>query len=267
MNFMKKASFVLLICVCCFGCTQTNNKQSESQITDTTITDSIHVNKEPAVQADSSFDTTTQVKFDVQTLLDYFEKTELPLTIIQETSFTTRLPYEMTLKYFFKGNAKAMEYEKIVINMEDQTEMGRYTRHIEIIPCYYYIFNERIFVIYEFLGEDETKIRIGLLDDKGIEASHLEILYSNYEEAVTTINKISKIYGDVLYIFEYNMMEEGNPATNTRINIKSYTVNYDNNKFVLSSDETIYSPIEFYLFDKYKEEPDSIKSQDPFYKY
>ncbi|MBR5167779.1 MAG: hypothetical protein IKW86_06910 [Salinivirgaceae bacterium] len=53
---MKKAPFVLLICVCCFGCIQTNNKQSESQITDTTITDSIHVNKEPAVQADSSFE-------------------------------------------------------------------------------------------------------------------------------------------------------------------------------------------------------------------
>lgn len=200
-------------------------------------------------------------------LLSYFNEADLPISIINESEFTTRLPYDMTLKYFFKGNAKAMVYENIVINMEDQTEMGRYTRHIEIIPCYYYIFNERTFVIYEFLGEDETKTRIGLLDDKGIEASHLDILYSNYEDAVTTIDKISKIYGDVLYIFEYNMMEESNPATNTRINIKSYTVDYDNNKFVLSSDETIYSPIEFYLFDKYKEEPDSIKAQDPFYKY
>ena len=56
MKFMRKASLVLLICVYCFGCTRTNNKQSESQISDTTISDSAQVNEEPIVQADSSFE-------------------------------------------------------------------------------------------------------------------------------------------------------------------------------------------------------------------
>ncbi len=209
-----------------------------------------------------------QMTSDSKELLDFFDEIELPINIVDGPDFKKRLPREMTAKFFFKGNTKAMEYEDIVINMEDQTEMGRYINYVEIIPCYYYIFNERIFVIYKYLGEDETKVRVGLIDDNGMEKSHIDIEYSNYREPITTIDIISKIYGEVIYTFEYHSLVNRDSDNNaTSIQIKSYTVDYDNNKFVLSSDETIYSPIEFYLFDKYKEEPDSIKAQDPFYKY
>jgi len=50
MIFLKKASLVLLICACCFGCT--NNKQSELRVTDSVATDTIqNVNNDAIEEA------------------------------------------------------------------------------------------------------------------------------------------------------------------------------------------------------------------------
>lgn len=205
-----------------------------------------------------------QTQLDTRTLLDYFEEIDLPISIIKKPKFREKLPYEMVLNHFFNGDAEKMKYKLILVNEDDNSEKEvPFVK--EIIPCYYFIRNEKVFVIYKYLSDGETIGRIGVINKNGMEESHITIWYLN-EESTKYI--ISKNYGDIIFTFEYIELFNRDSTNNaTQINIKSYTVDYDNNKFVLSNEKTIYSPIEMYQFDKYKEEPDSIKAQDPFYIY
>lgn len=197
-------------------------------------------------------------------LLKYFTEIDIPISFVDITDERTILSYDTTLKYFFNSNPELMEYKEIATNMDDNTETI-YDEIIKIIPCYYYTVSDMEFVVYEELAEEETLqlgiLRNGMLNDK------LTLYYTDEFELQTTI---SKIYGEIIYIFEYNSLmpyELDGSGNVTRINIKAYIIDQETNKFTLTREDVIYSKTEKYLFSKYKEVPDSIKAQDPFYKY
>lgn len=196
--------------------------------------------------------------------LNYFTEIDIPVSFVRLTQGKEILPYDITLKYFYDNKPELMEYKEIATNMDDNTETI-YDEIIKIIPCYYYTVSDMEFVVYEELAEEETLqlgiLRNGMLNDK------LTLYYTDEFELQTTI---SKIYGEIIYIFEYNSLmpyELDGSGNVTRINIKAYIIDQETNKFALAREDVIYSKTEKYLFSKYKEVPDSIKAQDPFYKY
>lgn len=197
-------------------------------------------------------------------LLRYFTEIDIPVSFVDLTDERTVLPYDTTLKYFYNNKPELMEYKEIATNMEDNTETI-YDKIIKIIPSYYYTINDTEFVVYKEVAEEETlqlgMLRNGKLNDK---------LTLHYLDDYSSQYIISKIYGEIIYIFEYNSIwpKDADGLGNvTRINIKQYVIDLEINKFTLAKENNINSSIETYQFVKFEELPDSIKEQDPFYKY
>lgn len=202
-------------------------------------------------------------------LLSFFEEIDVPFFVTERSSYNeTRIPYQIALKHFFNNDENTMSYEDIGVSMEDNSEIFRIKRTKEIVPYFYYKVENRNYIIYDMVdGNLDEGIRISMLDDSYNISDYLVLFSSDEFELQTTI---SKIYGEIIYIFEYNTImpyELDDSGNVTRINIKTFVVDKETNKFTLAKEETVYSKTEKYLFNKYKEVPDSIKEQDPFYKY
>lgn len=202
-------------------------------------------------------------------LLSFFEEIDVPFFVTERSSYNeTRIPYEIALKHFFNNDENNMSYEDIGVSMEDDSEIFRIKRTKEIVPYFYYKAENEIYVIYDMVdGNIDESIRVSMLDDNYCISDYLVLFSSDEFELQTTI---SKIYGEIIYIFEYNSLmpyELDGSGNVTRINIKAYIIDQETNKFTLTREDVIYSKTEKYLFSKYKEVPDSIKAQDPFYKY
>ena len=207
-----------------------------------------------------------QNSIDNNSLLDYFEECNIPTIIGEQPPFRKELPYNLVLNSFFNGDEESTKYKQIATNMEDPSDINEFVFTKAIVPCYYYYVNNCCFIIYLKTGErDGVVTNLSFLKPDGTTSASLALYYVDEYGNTETI---SKLYGEVIYTFEYITLFNSDSANNaTQINIKSYTVDYDNYDFVLQKNESIFSPIEMYQFDKHKEEPDSIKAQDPFYKY
>ncbi|OFX44954.1 MAG: hypothetical protein A2X13_15440 [Bacteroidetes bacterium GWC2_33_15] len=205
----------------------------------------------------------------VNDLIHYFKEIRIPFNSDQINLTYKELPYELALKYFFKGDTASSIYFKEVFNQEDYTLMSSAYVRKGIFPVFHYYFSGKLFMIYHLTSEKEdSETILALMDDESTQADKLVIAYATIS-APELYNWIrSKIYKDKVIVFEYRRIPLKNRDSTknaTEIIVNFYEIDFNKNKFIQIKTEKYMCIFELYqLNDASTEE---VRNADPFYNY
>lgn len=207
--------------------------------------------------------------YTVKDLVSYFKEIQAPFTTKQLYSTYSELPYELSLKYFFRNDTAFARYYYEIYNDEDQTLSRSGYKRKFILPRNYFLIKNNLFLIYKLgSGEKEdVETVLGAYNKNRKQIDSLVIYYkaASVPESYQTIK--SKIYADSVIVFDYNLMygEEYERGIKTTIYVTLYAIDTDSGKFVKIKTDEIKSKYDLYLFDEGKKE--EVKIEDPYYKY
>jgi hypothetical protein len=208
--------------------------------------------------------------YTVKELLSYFKEIKQPFTTKQLYSTYSELPYDISLKYFFKNDTAFSYYYYQVENGEDFTIMESGYRKKKIFPCNHFYVNNYLLLVYELIDEaEDPSVFLSVWDKAGKQIDSLIIAYqtASAPESYNTIK--SKIYADSVVVFDYKLTDYDEiyklEGVKTVITVTRYAIDTKNGKFVETCTDEIKSKYDLYLFDEGTKE--EIKQEDPYYKY
>lgn len=205
----------------------------------------------------------------MKNFVSYFKEINLPFSSDQINLTYKELPYELALRYFFKGDSTSSFYLDEVYNQEDYTLMSSSIEKKIILPRNYFYLSNKLFLIYKLIdGKEDSETFLALTNNEGTQEDSLIISYLT-ESAPDLYKWVrSKIYENRIIVFEYDRIPLKNrdiTKNATNITIKHYTIDFERNKFVLINTENCKSKYELYQLDGANSV--EIKDTDPFYKY
>ena len=213
-----------------------------------------------------------QLSHSEKDLVSYFKKIEPPFTTDQLYDTYDALPYELSLKYFFKNDSAYAQYYYEIENMEDFSIMASGYERKKVLPCNFFHKKDKLFLSYilldnmDFFSDPYTFLSIW---KEGVQIDNLVIRYetASAPEHYNTVK--SKIYEDRVIVFSYNLVdgkERKEEGIKTKIEVNFYSIDLENGKFIKIKTERFNSEqYELYQFDEGKIE--GVKEEDPFYKY
>ena len=212
-----------------------------------------------------------QSNYSEKGLISYFKKIELPFTTDQLYHTRVELPYELSLKYFFKNDSAYAQYYYEVENMEDFSIMAFGYERKKVFPCNFFHRSGKLFLIYRLLDEAypaDPRTYLSIWQD-GVQLDNLVIFYATTSapEHYNTVK--SKIYEDRVIVFDYRLVcgrERDEKGIKTKIEVNFYSMDLDKGKFVKIKTE-IFESTEFELYQFNEGKIEEVIQEDPFYKY
>jgi hypothetical protein len=206
---------------------------------------------------------------DSKEIVKYFNKIDLPFTTDNYYKYQDEaLPYELTLKYFFRGDTSASAYYYEIYS-DDENELTRSGRERYIIlPLNYFYLKSILFTTYYRVGEeDDPEAYLSLWNESGFQNDSLVVFFKTTSDPELWKLIRSKIYEDKVVVFEYLLNQNKSSKENgevTKISVCQYGIDLKQRKFILQNEETFNS--KYYIFELYEGNKDEIKKEDPYYK-
>jgi len=211
-----------------------------------------------------------QLSYSEKELVNYFKRIELPFTTKQLYNTYNGLPYELSLKYFFKNDSISAYYYYEIENMEDFSIMESGYKRKEILPYNFYQEKDKLFLVYALLDNmDFTSDPYTFLSiwKDGIQIDSIIISHETISAPVSYNTIKSKIYKDKVIVFDYTSVggkKRNEQGIKTEIEVSFYSIDLNRGKFVKTKIEVFNSKkYELYQFDDGKIE--GVKEEDPWF--
>ncbi len=213
--------------------------------------------------------TKAQQVFDNKEIVKYFNKIELPFNTNEYYKYQDKeLPYELTLKYFFRGDTSASEYYYEMYS-DDENELTRSgTERYIILPLDYFYLQSILFTTYYRIGEeDDPKAFLSLWNESNFQSDSLVIFFKTSSDPEFWKLIRSKVYEDKVIVYEYSLNQNKSSKEKedvTKITVSQYGIDLKQRRFILENEETFDS--KYYIFELYEGNKDEIKQDDPYNK-
>jgi hypothetical protein len=210
-----------------------------------------------------------QKDYTVNDLVNYFKEIKVPFTSEQLYSTYSDIPYELSLKYFFKNDTAFSLYYYEIEDEDHNVRKSGYEKK-KVFPRNFFFLNYKLLLIYElYSNDDDSETLLSFFDDKGKQIDSLKILYATIYSSPVLYNFVrSKVYEDKVIVFDYRLVynETGEEMDiKTIIQVNHYAIDLISGKFIQTKTEERKSKYELYLFDE--GEKREVTEEDPYYKY
>ena len=199
-------------------------------------------------------------------LVIYFKEITVPFNTEQINSSYKELPYNLSLKYFFRGDSATSYYHEEVYNMEDHSLMSSSFEKKIVLPRNHFYIKTSLFLVYKLISKEEDSYTfLAFMNNKGFQSDSLIIFFATISAPELYRWVRAKIYENKVVVYEYNriplnMRDYEKNATN--IIVCNYEIDFNAQRFTLLTKESFKSKFELYQLNK--SDSDDIRYTDPY---
>jgi len=203
-------------------------------------------------------------------IIKYFVKTTLPFNTDDYSKIKSKeLPYELTLKYFFRGNKTAAEYPEEIYSVDENQPAMAGNRKVLILPIHYFYQDSTLFTTYFRIDkEDDPAAFLSIWNSDDYQGDSLEVFFKPISTPEFSRWVRAKVTEEKVVVFRYTLnLQKDALAQNaiTEIIVSHYWIDFTRRRFLLEKEELFRS--KYYIFELYGASEPQIKNEDPFNRY